>query len=118
MKSFIGLFLCSFFLLPVFGQTIKQNIAIPDSTKQIQIAELSCGKCKFGLPGKNCDLAIRINDKAYYVNGASIDAFGDAHAKDGFCNAIRKAAVQGEIVDNHFMVTYLKLIPLKAKADE
>lgn len=60
--------------------------------------------------GSECELAVRINGKSYYVDGADIDSFGDAHAKDGFCNAISKAEVQGEIVGNRFIVTYLRLI--------
>lgn len=79
--------------------------------KKIQLVDVSCGKCKLGLPGKSCDLALRIGDKAYYVDGADIDSFGDAPANDGFCNTIRKAEVQGEVVDNRFKVTYIKLIP-------
>ncbi len=71
---------------------------------------MSCGTCKFGLPGKDCDLAIRINGKAYFVDGTNIDSHGDAHAADGFCNAIRKAEVQGEIVDKRFKATYFQLL--------
>ena len=78
--------------------------------------DASCGKCKFGLAGKTCDLAVRIDGKAYYADGAGIDNFGDAHAKDGFCNAIRKAEVQGELVDDRFKITYIKILPeVKAK---
>ncbi|HYH13570.1 MAG TPA: DUF6370 family protein, partial [Flavisolibacter sp.] len=63
----------------------------------------------FKLPGQDCDLAVRINGKVYYVEGTHIDAHGDAHAKDGFCNAIRKAEVQGAVVDDRFKATYFKL---------
>ena len=81
-----------------------------DSTKKVQIVEASCGECQFKLPGKSCDLAVRIDGKAYFVDGTSIDDHGDAHAKDGFCEAIRKAEVQGEIVDNRFKATWFRLI--------
>ena len=40
-----------------------------------------------------------------------MDSLGDAHAKDGFCEAIRKAEVVGEIKDNRFEVSYFKLLP-------
>jgi len=82
----------------------------PDSTKKIEIVEAACGECQLGQSGKSCDLAVRINGKTYFVDGTDIDSHGDAHAKDGFCNAIRKAEVQGEIVGNRFKVTYFKLI--------
>ena len=74
------------------------------------MAEVGCGQCQLGLPGKTCDLAIRINGKAYFVTGTDIDAHGDAHASDGFCNAVRKARVQGKLVNNRFKANYLELI--------
>ena len=118
MKSVFVLLCFSLFASSSFGQATKSTITMPDPNKKIQLADISCGKCKLGLPGKTCDLAVRIDDKAYYVDGADIDSFGDAHAHDGFCNAIRKAEVQGEIVDNRFKVSYIKLIPLSAKENK
>jgi len=67
------------------------------------------------LAGKGCNLAIRINGKAYFVDGTKIDDHGDAHDDDGFCNTIRQAKVQGAIVDNRFKVTYFKLLDTKKK---
>lgn len=90
----------------------QKDISKPDSTKKIQVAEVSCGQCKFGLKGKSCDLAVRIQGKAYFVDGAHIDSFGDAHASTGFCQAVRKAELQGEVVDGRFVVSYLKLLPV------
>jgi len=76
-----------------------------------QIVEASCGQCQFGMEGKACDLAVRIDGKSYFVDGTNIDQHGDAHAADGFCAAVRKAEVVGEIVDNRFKATYFKLMP-------
>jgi hypothetical protein len=78
-----------------------------------QIVEVSCGECQFGMKGKSCDLAVRIDGKSYFVDGAKIDDYGDSHAKDGFCEAIRKAEVTGEIVDNRFKATTFTLLPNK-----
>jgi hypothetical protein len=76
--------------------------------------EASCGQCNFGLKDKRgCDLAVRIDGKAYFVEGTKIDEHGDAHAEDGFCEKIRQAEVQGEVKDNKFKVTYFKLLPVK-----
>jgi hypothetical protein len=75
------------------------------------VVEISCGKCKLGLPAKTCEMAVRIDGKAYYADGADIDSFGDAHAQDGMCNAIRKAEVQGELVNNRFKISYIKMLP-------
>ena len=115
MKSVLIILCSNFFISIVWGQTTKSSS--PDPNKKIQVADISCGKCKLGLPGKTCELAVRIDNKAYYVDGANIDSFGDAHADDGFCNAVRKAEVQGEIVDNRFKLTYVKLLPEKKNKD-
>lgn len=71
--------------------------------------EIACGECMFKMPGKGCDLAVRIDGVAYFVDGRKIDDFGDAHADDGFCNAIRKATVTGEIVDGRFKEKSIQL---------
>lgn len=75
-----------------------------------QILEASCGQCQFKMKGQGCELAVRIDGKPYFVDGASIDSFGDAHADDGFCASIRKVEVEGKIVDNRFKATSLKLL--------
>ncbi len=80
-----------------------------------QVVEASCGQCQFAMEGQACDLAVRIDGKAYFVDGSSIDSHGDAHANDGFCETIRKAEVVGEIVDNRFKATSFKLLPQEKK---
>jgi hypothetical protein len=65
------------------------------------------------MKGNSCDLAIRIDGKSYFVDGTKIDEHGDAHAKDGFCNAIRKASVTGKIENNRFKTTSFTLIKEK-----
>jgi hypothetical protein len=117
MKTFLSIILVTFFALPAIAQNNLTMEAQPDSTKKILIVESSCGQCQFHMAGKGCNLAVRINGKAYFVDGTSIDDHGDAHAKDGFCEAISKAKVQGEIVDNRFKATYFKLIPPDDKKD-
>ncbi len=111
MKSLFSFLIFTCVVLAANGQTQQADLSKPDSTKKIQIAEVSCGECKFHLKGKSCDLAVRINGKGYFIDGANIDSFGDAYASDGFCKAIRKAEVQGEVVKNRFKVSYIKLLP-------
>ena len=106
----IFLFSVLVFLLSI---TQAQEKPLADTTQKTMIVETACGQCQFKLPGKSCDLAVRINSKAYFVDGTSIDEHGDAHAKDGFCNAIRKAEVQGEVVNDRFKVSYYKLVKEK-----
>ena len=103
--------LFSFFLTALHAQDGKHKLSIADSSKPIQVVDVACGSCKFGMKGKGCALAVKINDKPYYVDGASIDNYGDAHAKDGLCNKVRKAEVQGKVVKDKYKVTYFKLLP-------
>lgn len=77
--------------------------------------EAACGECKFGLEGKSCDLAVRIDGKAYFVDGTVIDDFGDAHAADGFCNAVRRAMVSGSVVNDRFVATSFRVLPVDGK---
>ena len=108
MKTLITLiFGCS--AIPANAQT--KEAKAPGKSKEVMVVEASCGQCRFGLPGKSCDLAVRINGRAYFVDGSNIDSHGDAHAKDGFCNAIRKAEVQGQVVDKRFKAAYFHLLP-------
>jgi len=111
MKALFSFFIFTCIILAANAQTQQADLSKPDPSKKIQVAEVSCGECKFHLEGKSCDLAVRINGKAYFIDGANIDSFGDAHASDGFCKAIRKAEVQGEVLKNRFKVTYIKLLP-------
>ena len=63
----------------------------PNPNKKTINAEAACGQCQFKMSGFGCDLAVRIDGKAYYVTGTDLYDHGDAHAHDGFCNKIRKA---------------------------
>lgn len=117
MKSLFAFVISCLFSLTAISQTTESKKAVPDPDKIIQTVEVSCGKCKLGLPGKTCDMAVRMDGKAYYADGANIDSFGDAHAHDGMCNAIRKAEVQGELVDNRFKISYIKLLPEQKKSN-
>ena len=115
-----GLFFVSFIIFGIIGlaQQADPKVATPDPNKKLQVAETACGQCQFKLAGKGCDLAVRIDGKSYFVDGTDIDSHGDAHAKDGFCNAVRKAEVQGEVVNDRFKVTYFKLLKQEKKNDQ
>jgi Family of unknown function (DUF6370) len=87
----------------------------PDPNKKIDTVKAACGQCMFGMKGGDCTLAVKINGKVYFVEGAGIDDFGDAHAKDGFCKKVKKAEVQGQIKGDKFWATYFKLVDLPKK---
>lgn len=109
MRSIVAFLTTFLFAISINAQ--KTGIAAqPDTTKKIIVAEAACGQCQFGMIAKGCNLAVRINGKSYFVDGTTIDDHGDAHASDGFCEAIRKAEVQGEIVNERFRATYFKLV--------
>ncbi len=91
----------------------QASIHVVDTTKKIMIVQASCGQCQFHMKGKGCTLAVKIDSVAYFVDGTNIDDHGNAHAGDGFCETVRKAEVQGTIVNNRFMATYFKLMPIK-----
>ena len=114
MKQLLSILFFCFCISPAFCQD-KQKTAVPDPNKKIQIVDVSCGKCNFNMGGEECRLAVRINGKNYFVEGAAIDDFGDAHAKAGLCKVVRKAKVQGEVVGDIFKATYFKLIEEKKK---
>ena len=114
--------LCSLSFLIVFAigcgeksETANETGDISDDSNMTQISnqivDASCGECQFGLPGKGCNLAVRVDGKSYYVGGSSIDDFGDAHDEDGMCNCIRKARVSGEIKNGRFVSTSFELLP-------
>ena len=110
MRSLLFFIVCFFCVQHIQAQNSEVDISVADTTQKIETAEVSCGECQFHLAGNGCDLAVRINKVAYYVDGTNINSHGDAHAKDGFCNTIRKAALQGKVVNNRFKVTYFKLL--------
>lgn len=72
--------------------------------------EATCGTCMFKMKGDGCLLAVKFKGKNYFVDGTGIDDHGDAHDKEGFCNAIKKAKIQGSVVGEKFLVTYFELI--------
>lgn len=115
MRSILSCTICCFIVSVTFGQKTDPKVSVPDTTKRLQIVEAACGECQFKLEGKGCNLAVRIDNKAWFVDGTDIDSHGDAHAKDGFCNAVRKAEVQGQIVNDRFKVTYFKLLKNEEK---
>ena len=107
-KLIIALFFVAFGATANAQTTPQQNVQLKN-----KVVEIACGECKFKMEGKSCDLAIRLDGKSYFVDGKSVDDFGDAHAKHGFCNAISNAEVTGEIVNNRFKAKTIKLLPTK-----
>ena len=112
MKNLILALAFGVFAIGASAQTAPKKVA---SSKVIikQIVDIACGECQFKMKGKDCELAVKIDGKPYFVDGKSIDDFGDAHGEHGFCNAVSKAEVTGEIVNNRFKAKEIKLLPTK-----
>lgn len=87
------------------------NAQLKKTKLKSQIVAVSCGECQFKMEGQGCDLAVRIDGKDYFIDGTSIDSYGDAHATDGFCLKVRKAEVTGMILNNRFKVNSFTLLP-------
>ncbi len=95
------------FSIATFAQTKTQ-------AAKTQVVEAACGQCMFAMEGKGCDLAVRIDGKTYWVDGTGINDHGDAHAADGFCNAVRKAEIKGAITDKgRYKVEAFKLVTVE-----
>lgn len=95
----------------VFVFVLLVNISCSNKKEITQVAELSCGQCQFNLEGDGCSLAVRFDDKAYFLDGFGIDDFGDAHdEKIGFCNVIRKGEITGTLKEGRFIASSLKLV--------
>ena len=118
MKSFLLSIFFTLSISSIIAQGSAPKTSVSDSSKEVLIVEAACGQCRLEMPGNSCDLAIRINNKAYFVDGTDIDSHGDAHAQDGFCNSIRKAKVQGQIINNRFKATYFQLLPEEPKKND
>ncbi len=99
-----------------------EKTEITEETKALlaegMTVEAACGECQFGLKGSTCELAVRINGIAYFVDGAHIDDYGDAHAEDGLCQMIHEADVKGKIVDGRFIAESFELHPADARTHD
>lgn len=112
MKNLIVALCLGVFAITANAQTApKKAVAAKVITKQT--VDIACGECQFKMKGKDCELAVKIDGKSYFVDGKNIDDFGDAHGEHGFCNAVSKAEVTGEIVNNRFKAKEIKLLPVK-----
>lgn len=112
MKKLIFALILGVFAFSVNAQTAPQKTATAKVITK-QTVDIACGECQFKMKGKDCELAVKIDGKSYFVDGKGIDDFGDAHGEHGFCNAVSKAEVTGEIVNNRFKAKEIKLLPVK-----
>ena len=73
---------------------------VPSNGKVNGKAFASCGMCNFDTNDRSCGLSVKIGKDVLRVVNVDIDAHGDSHAKDGFCNVVRIASVKGRVKNN------------------
>jgi len=105
MKMISAFCLVLFMNYNAFSQT-----KVPEKVIKDQVVDIACGECQFKMKGKDCELAVKINGKPYFVDGKGIDDFGDAHGTHGFCNAVSKAKVSGTLINNRFKAKSIVLL--------
>jgi hypothetical protein len=118
MKKLIFILIFSLFLFacndskPVVDKGNEDIQSKP--IKVSSIVEAACGQCQFKIEGSNngCDIAVRINDKAYFADGVEKSQYGNPHGKNGICLEIRKAKVEGTVENSRFVATSFDLIPV------
>lgn len=111
MKKLIIVLLClTFGTVATMAQDAKAKTKKAGAETSVTVVETSCGQCQFGLDGGGCSLAVRMDGKAYFVDGSNLEDHGDAHASDGMCMKIRKAEVEGEVVGDRFQAKSIRLI--------
>ena len=108
-KLSLGLLALIMFNISNAQDTTTKKLVFNPNSPSYQV-EATCGTCMFKMKGNGCILAVKFKDKNYFVEGTGIEDHGDAHDKEGFCNAVKKAKVQGSVVGDKFLVTYFKLI--------
>ena len=82
------------------------------------VAEVACASCVFDMPSPGCWLAIKIDDKTYFVDGSKLADHGDMHAEDGMCTISRHATVSGKVALGRFKAKSFELIPLEEETEE
>jgi predicted small secreted protein len=99
------------FLFVLSGLVITSCATMRNGSNDIdQVVEASCGICQLSMAGDECQLAIRVDGKDYYVEGSSLDDHGNPHAEDGMCNAVRQAHVKGTLKHGIYVVTTFELV--------
>lgn len=110
MKKIVFGFIALFLFITANAQDSTNKKLVFNPKNPVYELAATCGTCMFKMDGKGCLLAVKFKGKNYFVDGTSIDDHGDAHDTEGFCNAIKKAKVQGAVVGDKFLVTYFELI--------
>ena len=89
--------------------TTDEETAVVEEVKEEateQLAEIGCALCQMGLDCESCQLAVKIEDKTYFVEGFEMDA----EAEHELCSVIKKAKVKGQVAENRFKAENIEFI--------
>jgi hypothetical protein len=102
-------------LLPILFAIALASCATTKNTSNTidRVVKASCGTCNFDMTADECELAVEIDGKYYFVEGSSVDGHGDAHNETGLCSVVREAKVVGEIKHGVFVAAKFELIDVK-----
>lgn len=93
-----------------FGYTANAQEEAAKESK-LKRVEISCGQCNFGMTGGGCSLAVKMDGKAYFVDGMKMTDFGDPHSKEGLCVVVKQGLAEGEVnADGKFVATKLAVV--------
>lgn len=79
----------------------------------LQEVDAACGLCHFGLSASACQLAVKVDGGAYFVEGVEEIPHEEMHKEGGICMTIRRAKVSGRIDRDKFVALSYELLPLK-----
>lgn len=101
--------------LPILFAFVLASCATTKNTPKTidRVVKASCGTCNFDMTADECELAVEIDGKYYFVEGSTVDGHGDAHCATGLCSVVREAKVVGEIKHGVFMAEKFELIEVK-----
>ena len=108
-KLFLGLIILAFAASCGAPAEEAKEITAEQLAEGVHV-EAACGTCLFDMEGDACELAVKINGKGYFVDGATLDEFGDAHAEDGMCMVVKEAHVRGKIEGDRFTAHSFELV--------
>ena len=69
---------------------------------------ISCGMCNFMNGDNDCAIAIKVGRDVLSLRDVGIDDHGDSHAKDGYCNVIKKVYVEGRVRGKTFIANKME----------
>ena len=112
-KSFAKTCLVVSSLAFLFGCGETTPIAEEAIKVENKVLDASCGTCNFDLRGDGCAMAVKVGDKAYFVDGIPDMDKAQMHEDGGICVTVRQAKVSGEVMKGRFVASALELLPIQ-----